>query len=116
MYGALLNCRRHHKRNKTHMDKLTKLSQAIRLGATFRPQCVRASGTVGKNGELESTCALGAAMEAIGVSPLDTSILPLDALARFKLEPFVCGAIILRNDLLGWTREQIADWLEQQGL
>lgn len=49
------------------MDKITKLSQAIRLGATFRPQChgglFRPKET--QHGTVLASCAVGAAIEAL---------------------------------------------------
>lgn len=100
------------------MDKIKTLSEAIALGATFRPQC---TGYMFFNG---ATCALGAASEAIGVQL--TFHIGLDALE--KRFPYItskyvdcpeCGdmlliklAIIDLNDNHFWTREQIASWLQ----
>jgi len=108
-------------------DKLKTLSQAIRLGATFRPQC---RGTL-----LDShgrTCALGAAVEAIK-GDVSESHLGESALAeRFGLamrgqercpvcdeKPVagsICDVVAHLNDDHEWTREAIADWLEGRGL
>lgn len=107
------------------MDKITKLSQAIRLGATFRPQ---GHGEYFADG---NSCAIGAALEACGWGPDEESAEPHGALkeALLKRFGFVTGIpgeglgiysqlwadIYKRNDD-GETREQIADWLEAQGL
>lgn len=90
-------------------DKITKLSQAIRLGATFRPQCVY--GYYERGG----SCALGAAAEAIaGEKYMDCS--PLQVIKqRFNVPMAILSSIIRQNDA-GRTREQIAEHLEAQGL
>jgi len=49
-----------------------KLSEAIRVGSTFRPQLKGAYGKKPKKGSIVGSCALGAACEAIvGVGYLD---------------------------------------------
>lgn len=94
--------------------KTLKLSEAMRIGARLRPQC---------RGDLfdsVGSCALGAAYEGMtgktdaffhsDVSDLFPQILgvngDLNEIGREVLE---------KNDGDGWTREQIADWLEAQG-
>lgn len=113
------------------MDKITKLSQAIRLGATFRPQ---GQGSLYRfNEELGThvTCALGAAMEAVGLDPDPANsnvsdnymelVRRFPILARSCLHPIrefcahLDNIIPFLNDRDGWTREQIADWLEEKG-
>lgn len=109
-----------------------KLSEAIRLGAMLRPQ---AFGDFvkrypdSKSGLLVSaTCALGAACEAAGISidafdsltiSQEMEMFPLHA----KSVHFPCqcrGFLRLRaavahlNDHHRWTRERIADWVEEQ--
>lgn len=88
--------------------KITKLSEAIRIGARLRPQCTAVFFSDG------ASCAIGAAMEATGIAYGDTpntgelhKLFP--ALDEFAM------SIYAKNDD-GWTREQIADWLEKQGL
>lgn len=98
-----------------------KLSEAIRLGAMLSPQgCeeLRSFGT---------TCALGAASEAIGIKIREGQQGPGKALReRFPIlqqrtyHPTVVGhrrylvSLIITdlNDEVRWTREQIADWVE----
>lgn len=91
------------------LQRITKLSQAIRIGALLRPQCQGI--TDGKGG----TCALGSAYEAMtGQFPPSTA----DA-AWFLMEAFpdaedeVCNIFPLNDS--GWTREAIADKLEAMG-
>jgi hypothetical protein len=120
------------------MDKITKLSQAIRLGATIRGQCF---GSFFKN---EQSCALGAAMEAIfpgvpvpswkkGPFPgkpyyeklkdrfpfLNTRVTKLPEGIGWETgccQPPDYSVVILRlNDTYCWSREEIAGWLEKQG-
>jgi hypothetical protein len=101
-----------------------KLSEAIRAGAV---KCPQTTGTYYRDG---ATCALGAAYEgAFGQMPA-TGYLSvyerLVALFPALRTPYdgdgdseswdLRDAIMHRNDSLGWTREQIADWLESQGL
>ena len=103
-----------------------KLSEAIRLGAMLRPQGYGYLFAYGK------TCALGAAAEAIGIYrecaeaicihdpvaadrslravwPMLESVVFDERLGRMPLR----GAIMIRNDSREWTRERIADWVEQ---
>lgn len=54
-------------------DKIKTLSQAIRVGATFRPQCFHSFFDKG------ATCALGAAMEAVGLVAVNNHEVSLDA-------------------------------------
>ncbi len=112
------------------MDKVKKLSQAIRLGATFRPQAFRYLWC--KRGDVIGTCALGAAYEAaFGEIPSDLdSFKP--AYARLEerfpeLKEYFDGFgsgnaksleanITCANDRDLKSREQIADELERIGL
>lgn len=99
-------------------DKIKKLSEAIRLGATFRPKGVHRCLMDGK------TCALGAALDAVGL--LERRNLTGDGgvtqdtwetlWERFPVPAGVQRQITDRNDHQGQTREEIADWLEAQGL
>ncbi len=98
-------------------DKLKSLSDAIRLGATFRPQC---RGTTSRRliDSQIGTCALGAAMEAVfgfnevASSPNGT----LQQLAkRFPNEEAWFDIIVTWNDGSEYlTREQIADRLDER--
>lgn len=98
-------------------DKIKTLSQAIRLGATFRPKCEHA---LFKKGE---SCAYGAAYEALtGKSeynyddPHPTSFCN----RRFHIPHHISNEVVHRNNgqrgFLMQTREAIADWLESIGL
>jgi hypothetical protein len=87
-----------------------KLSAAIRIGALMHPQGRHLVYSHGK------TCALGAAIAGRG-GDLGRE----DYEYRESVLPDVWGTplaeeIIARNDFNGWTREQIADWLESKGL
>jgi len=92
-------------------DKITKLSDAIRLGATFKPQC---TGTFFDNGR---SCALGAALDAMATDD------PNELVRRFPhLEQHrnsfgwtLYSIIVELNDQEHWTRERIASWLESIG-
>ena len=117
-------------------DKIKTLSQAIRLGATFRPQ------TYGNFCDVIGSCAFGAAFEAVGVE-IEREKQPWPEFKRVMTErgwkEIVkremrcpdCGdfhglgskhfktlyaVIVELNNYHFWTREQIADWLEAQGL
>lgn len=108
-----------------------KLYEAIRLGAMLKPQCF---------GHLVTfvparTCALGAALDAVGtlatVKGFFASMAALDEhfpelmSVEVKCPGHICvkhlthqtytlaGAITHLNDYHHWTREQIADWVEQ---
>ena len=84
-----------------------KLSEAIRIGAKLRPQSFRGFFRDG------GSCALGAAVHAkTGRASPD---FPTNWEEFFGVPNGLCGEIINLNDRKGWTREQIADWLESQG-
>ena len=112
-----------------------RLSEAIRLGAMLRPQ---AKGRLFHEG---GSCAIGAAYEALGlvkklddnldtgcgVSRLMPTVYPwLTSLYRGCPHDEKCAEWSLStahtfhaliphlNDDHSWTREQIADWVEQQ--
>jgi hypothetical protein len=119
-----------------------KLSEAIRLGAMLRPQgfgdfypvitCVHVDEVDGVWSKQEistmSSCALGAAMEAVRSRPVADDM-ALDTLRFYWPWAFemtdswrtaspstarafrVTDMIFLLNDTQGWTREQIADWV-----
>lgn len=94
-----------------------RLSEAIRLGATMKPQCFGA-----EKSDDGGSCARGAAADAFGVA--DWFSIPREVL-RFACDttvgcpncdrdPSTLGSIIAYhlNDYHKWTREQIADWVE----
>ncbi len=104
-----------------------RLSEAIRQGARLRLRGEDGYFTVNENGELCS-CALGAAYEAIHPAMLkDISetlrkqwpwmfstryMVRMPVGEGIRLNIFDC--IVRLNDLFDWTREQIADWVEQK--
>jgi hypothetical protein len=95
-----------------------KLSEAIRLGSMLKPQLTNALFISGGK-----SCALGAALDAIGQKVRDfdgfgavEAAFPI-CLIRIKHpnEPRTYDldeVIADLNDNHGWTREQIADWVE----
>ena len=100
-----------------------KLSEAIRLGSMIRPQVI---GEFFADG---GSCALGAALEAIGVgygtydgdAPLDTvwpetwpDTWAVAACPECCRQSDAANIIAHVNDLHGWTREQIADWVAER--
>jgi hypothetical protein len=84
-------------------------SEAIRLGALWGPQ-IRGTYVSEQGG----SCALGVAIQALGLQPQ----YGYTELRRTfpTLRQSLVEAIVQRNDNLGWTREQIADWLVQSQL
>lgn len=89
-----------------------KLSEAILLGSTLRPQC---RGELFRNG---GSCAFGAAAEALGQQDIDSRALwpwldlPLTCPVCGETEGI--GAAIVSshlNDSHFWTRERIAEWV-----
>lgn len=99
-----------------------KLSEAILLGSKIRPQGFEdyydyAAG---------ATCALGAAMEAIGIQPKDmcleeiwiawpTTIVMSNNRQTMPGVQTLMDEIEYRNDTLRQTREEIAAWLAREG-
>jgi hypothetical protein len=103
-----------------------KLSTAIREGAKLRPQAFGVFFDFKSPDYIEpcASCAMGAAFEA--TTNYICSDLRLSHLEAFypelKIEKVwdksignLWGHITLLNDERRWTREQIADWLEQEG-
>ena len=107
-----------------------KLSEAIRLGAMMRPQCQ------GGKDDGVSACALLGASLAVGIDSIHSenfgyrSVAYADLEVRFPVmrQPAACPdcadvwwrncaaamhVIWHLNDHHQWTREQIADWVEQ---
>lgn len=89
--------------------RITKLSEAIRIGARIRPQVRSRFFIDGKS------CALGAAYEGMtGFQPSEEMmyehVLPVLGITQCLAE-----SVAHKNDK-GWTREAIADYLEKAGL
>ncbi len=104
------------------MDKQPKtLGDAIRLGATLKKQAFRLFYDRQNN----ATCALGAAADASNL--LDTDLRPEFFPKHFGLETQVeplenhtgigivtlWSRIIYLNDALRWSREKIADYVDE---
>ena len=96
-----------------------KLSTAIRIGSMTTKQVIL-SGNDGQNGR----CALGAAVDALGVTPQSgvigqaVELFPIlqgtyQSLRMGKFRFGMALAITSMNDCMGWSREQIADWVEK---
>lgn len=97
-------------------DKLKKLSDAIRLGATFRPQC-RECYFHHDGNQVTSSCAIGAAIEALtGETEVSSGLIEEVIEERFGVDTDIEHEIVTMNDKHGMTREAIADWLEAKGL
>ena len=91
-----------------------KLSDAIRLGAMLKPQ---GRGCLEMNGH---SCALGAALDAIGhlghqyggqILREHWPYLETEVCGPLRLMGRLYRVIVDLNDDHGWTREQIADWV-----
>jgi hypothetical protein len=98
-----------------------KLSEAILLGSTLRPQI---KGHLFGDGR---SCALGAAGEAIGAQPKDcpsswevirkewpwtqVSLFPCPACWRATGASKALVLIAHLNDFHGWTRQRTAEWV-----
>lgn len=88
-----------------------KPSEAMRRGAKMRPQCFGALFWDG------GSCPLAAMWEGYGNKllpdkPMEAHSAVAEMTRKLGIDPH---AITQRNDILHWTREQIADWLEAQG-
>lgn len=100
-----------------------KLSEAIRLGAMLKPQGFGNEALFGK-----STCALGAAADAVNLPEelerYETLCTPFPIVgdhveacpAGAGCAAIWCGVTVLHmayhlNDIHKWTRERIADWV-----
>lgn len=107
-------------------DKNLKLSELIRIGSKVTGQCRRNLCIKQTN----STCAIGAAYLAKHGELPNNNMLSTDALKDCGVDdpielvyfdtvevqlPLV-NAICRANDQLGWTREEIANRLEELGL
>lgn len=107
---------------------MLRLSEAIRLGAMWKPQ--RFGGPLMPLAEESATCALAAAAEAYGDVELCSGVAWADRVpARTReIGVFVCPScgsprvnvndegflmsIAHLNDTHRWSRERIADWVE----
>jgi hypothetical protein len=85
------------------------LSEAIRLGAMLGPQ-IRGYYVA----ESGASCALGAAISALNLRPQFGYAELCRVFPRLRYS--LVQAIVQRNDWLGWTREQIADWIVASGI
>jgi hypothetical protein len=106
-----------------------KLSEAIRLGAMMKPQ---GTGRLLRGGR---SCALGAALDAVG--RLEGQEMPTDRVDGWlydvlaQIWPWAVEAVVVDpchqglhlpvvdacwklNDIQRYTREQVADWVEEQ--
>ncbi len=86
-----------------------KLSAAIRIGARFRPQHYGMADT----NHAGRSCALGAADEAL--TGKYNGYGSASGQGFETTPPRVIYDVWHKNDYDKWTREQIADWLEEQG-
>lgn len=96
-------------------DKIKKFSEAIRLGATFRPQCQEAYFITKLDGTITS-CAIGAGIEAVTGNAYLAPGWFDKVSVRFGINTPIQNQIVEMNDRQGMTREAIADWLSSQGL
>jgi len=108
-------------------DKITRLSQAIRLGATFHPQCFGSVCVRGPQNNIVETCALGAAAEAVFGESVFRECFGSELIDRLYYRfqflnspmgldrPTWAQWIATRNDKDKWSREKIADELEAGG-
>lgn len=88
-----------------------KASEALRIGAAIRPQCF---GQPFYDG---ASCAIGAIYEGLtGHYAKLNNWQPVYDYVASAIFPIEIRSIWFRNDTDRWSREQIADWLEGQGL
>lgn len=103
-----------------------KLSEAIKLGAAMHAQTCLGGYFEYKDGVLVGTCALGAAVNALGAT--DRGVVATiyeqtgtDVMMTHIAHPIdghvddMYQIITELNDERGWTREQIAAWLDSKG-
>lgn len=94
------------------------LSEAIRIGATKRPQSIE-----GKYFHNDCSCALGAAYETVygyRVGQLDivtegALIFTFPELEQILEGVMIINHVIFQNDVQHFPREAIADWLAERG-
>ncbi len=100
-------------------DKIDKLSTAIRVGASYRPQCFGFLAIRDGYNGIAFTCALGGAVMALNPN-YGFGELILNGREtleyRFPLVPSVLFSHIQHfNDVDRWSREKIADYVESKG-
>ncbi len=85
------------------------LPTAIRIGAKIRGQT--RSGHAFHKGR---SCAIGAAMEAETGEPGPIGAYDRWPEMNFQIDPeySIWDAVIGLNDICGWTREEIAEWVD----
>lgn len=90
-----------------------RLCDAIRLGAMATKKATKSYFVLAPSGEVEATCAIGAALYAFG------KMTELSSVAHYILHTYypwftasIFGDIIHQNDYQSQSREQIADWIE----
>jgi hypothetical protein len=97
-----------------------RLSGAIRIGAMMHEQAYGRSMEKDADGNIMKTCALGAAVIAIGHEQATEEVkeqLGLYNRVRHPMNkfPMTMGHVIASlNDDYRWTRSAIADWVEQE--
>ncbi len=94
-----------------------RLSDAIRIGARLRPQCV------GRLYRYGGSCVIGAAFEGAGWKAEAEKYEAKEGSSpwhwleeRFGVPHAIVDRIWRRNDLCDESRESIADWLQSIGL
>jgi|SRR5580692_11352038 hypothetical protein len=99
---------------------MLRLSEAIRLGAAMHPQITGAYFRRDLFGETIGSCALGAALYAVGTKDRNYfykhwpwAVRPTYGGANPSIDSRVVDGIAHRNDRLHWSREKIADWVEE---
>ena len=92
-----------------HQVGKLKLSEAIRIGAKMKPQAFS------RFQDNLSSCALGAAFDALGGYDTVGSEWVDYFLKEFSVSLKLLRDVILLNDTHHKSREQIADWLESEG-
>lgn len=102
-----------------------RLSEAIRLGAMVHDKAVGFLAVFAEPGSdtVTHTCAIGAACVGQGVPfsgiNVETMVAQFPILNVLATGPaYACQvpvfmSIVKLNDILGWSREQIADWVEE---
>jgi hypothetical protein len=86
-----------------------RMSDAIRDGSLISTQCRE---HLFLNG---SSCALGAAILGLGLTPNDGPFNAIWFCEKFNIPMSMVNDIMYRNDAEKWSREGIANWLEKKG-
>lgn len=95
--------------------KVLKLSEAMRIGAKMRKQ---GFGGVLHQRQMNTSCALLAAYEAVNGYPKENEDFvscDLSDWAAPLCPRGIRAEIVELNDLRGWSRDRIADWVEALG-